>query len=742
MRRGWLAALVPLALIVGAVALRVVDPINLQDFRYKIFDGFQRLEPRSYEPAPVVVIDLDERTLEQVGQWPWPRTRVADLIAKLHNLGAPAIGLDMIFAEPDNTSPEQLVADWRDVPALRPAAEMLANSTVPSHDTLLANTLGQVNSVAGVVLSNQGTDSFGGGHTGIATIGDDPRPFLFPYDAAITNLEILDEAAAGVGALNVIPDHDGVARRVPVVLRQGEQIVPSLWAEALRVAQGASSLAIKSSGASDVQSLGRPSGVDSVRVGGATVRTDPNGQLWLYDTGPVAQRTVSAADVLDGSVDPARVRGKIALIGTSAAGLKDDQSTPLARGVPGVTLHAQAIEQAVHGSYLLRPAWAPGAEVVATLLAGLLVTGAFLTGRIGAVGLSALTILIVGGLFAGSWERFVNARQLLDPVYPALLTVACYVVTTYASFRRTEQEKRQVRQAFSFYLAPAMVERLTRQPDQLRLGGESRELTLLFCDVRGFTTLAESMTASEITSLLNRFLTPMTDAIMSANGTVDKYMGDAIMAFWNAPVDEPAHARRAIGAALEMRRRTRDLNAELKRDYELAELEPPPPLAIGVGLNTGTCSVGNMGSMQRFDYSALGDNVNLASRLEGMSKQYRVDLVFSEDTRLAAPDFPTLELDLVQVKGRTRPTRIHTVPGDELTGSEGFAALAERHAAMLAAYRGQRWDEARDLLQQCRELDPTAWMHGYYDLMAERIAILQATPPGPDWDGTFVAETK
>jgi adenylate cyclase len=742
MRRGWLAALVPLALIAGAVALRVADPVNLQDFRYKIFDGFQRLEPRAYQPAPVVVIDLDERTLKRYGQWPWPRTRVADLVARLHNLGAPAIGLDIVFAEPDKTSPEQLIADWRDVPALRPAAQMLAESAVPSHDTLLANTLGQANSVTGVVLSDDGTDRFAGGHAGIATIGDDPRPFLYAYDAAITNLQLLDSAAAGVGALNVIPDHDGVTRRVPVILRQDDRIVPSLWLESLRVAQGASSLQIKSSGASDVRSLGRPSGVDSVRVGGATVRTDPNGQLWVYDTGPVAQRTVSAGKVLDGSVDPARVRGKIALIGTSAAGLKDDQSTALARSVPGVTLHAQAIEQAVHGSYLLRPAWAPGVEVVATLLAGLLVTGVFLTGRVGAIGLSALTLLIVAGLFAGSWERFVNARQLLDPVYPTLLTLACYVVTSYASFRQTEQDKRRVRQAFAFYLAPAMVERLTRQPEQLRLGGESRELTLLFCDVRGFTTLAESMSASEITHLLNRFLTPMTDAIMSANGTVDKYMGDAIMAFWNAPVDEPEHARRAVATALEMRRRTAALNRELRQEAESAGLGPPPPLAIGVGLNTGLCSVGNMGSDQRFDYSALGDNVNLASRLEGMSKQYRVDLVFSEDTCRAVPGLAALELDQVQVKGRSQPTRIHTVPEDALADSPDFPGLAEQHAAMLAAYRAQRWEEARDLLARCRALDGTGWMHGYYALMAERIAILAADPPGPDWDGTFVADTK
>lgn len=741
MRLRWTALLVPLAVLLAALSLRVWDPSVVRDFRYTVFDAYQRIAPRPPQSAPILLVDIDEASLEAVGQWPWPRTQIADLVDRLTQAGAAVIALDIVFADPDMSSPDELIEAWRKIPAMRPAAEFLAESTVPDHDEVLADALGRAPIVLGNILSDNGNDSFDSSRFGVAALGRNPRPFLYDFNGAVTNLPVLEDAARGLGALNVVPDQDGVVRRLPALLRQGDTIVPALWVEALRVAQRESSFAVRSAGASQVESFGQNSGVESVRVGGAVVRTDANAQIWLHSARARPDRTVSAQEVLQGRVSADRIQGKIVFVGTSAPGLKDDVTVPLARALPGFQLHAQAIEQVVNAGYLSRPAWAKPVELLAVLIAGLMLTLAFGSGRLGAVGLGSLTIALLIAFTAASWQRYIDANQLFDPVFPGVAILAVYLVASYWGFRQTEVEKRRVRQTFSYYLSPAMVERLTRSNEPLRLGGEERELSLLFCDVRNFTDRAEQMSAQGLTRFLNRFLTPMTEAILDQNGTVDKYMGDAIMAFWNAPVDEPDHARRALIAAVDMRRRCASLNAALAAESD-PDAAPAPAVRIGIGLHTGVCSVGNMGSMQRFDYTAMGDNVNLASRLEGLAKQYAVDLVFSDSMHAAAPDIPALELDLVQVKGRETPTRIFTVPDDALLARAGYDRLAASHTQMLRAYRARDCGWARTALAACRELDPENTLAGYYDVMAARIDALAADPPPADWDGVYRADSK
>ena len=741
MRLRWTALLVPFAVLLAALALRVWDPPVVRDFRYTVFDTYQRIAPRPPQSAPTLLVDIDETSLEAVGQWPWPRTKIADLVNRLTRAGAAVVALDIVFAEPDTSSPDELIETWRQVPAMRPAAEFLAESTVPDHEELLANALGRGPSVLGNILSSDASGEFDNSLFGLAALGRNPRPFLYGFDGAVTNLPILENAAKGLGAINVVPDHDGVVRQLPALLRQDDTIVPSLWVEALRVAQRESSFAVRSAGASEVESFGQNSGVESLRVGGAVVKTDANAQIWLHSARARPERTVSAHDVLRGRVSADRLKGKIVFVGTSAPGLKDEVTVPLARALPGFQLHAQAIEQVVNASYLSRPAWATPIELVAVVVAGLLLTLVFWSRRIGAVGLGSLTIGLLVVFTAVSWQRYMDANQLFDPVFPGMATLAVYLVASYWGFRQNEMEKRRVRETFSYYLSPAMVERLTRSDEPLRLGGEDRELSVLFCDVRNFTDRAEQMSAQDLTRFLNRFLTPMTEAILDQNGTVDKYMGDAIMAFWNAPVDEPAHARRALAAAVDMRRRCASLNAALAEETDPVGTSAPQ-VRIGIGLHTGVCSVGNMGSMQRFDYTAMGDNVNLASRLEGLAKQYAVDLVVSDTVRAAAPDTPALELDLVQVKGRETPTRIFTVPDDTLTASSGYDRLVLRNGEMLTALRARDWDGARAALADCRDLDTEATLAGYYDVMATRIETLAADPPPADWDGVYRADTK
>jgi adenylate cyclase len=332
--------------------------------------------------------------------------------------------------------------------------------------------------------------------------------------------------------------------------------------------------------------------------------------------------------------------------------------------------------------------------------------------------------------------------MLFDPVTPSVAVFAIYLSSTIIGYLRTEAEKRHVRNAFGQYLSPVLLEELTKDPSRLKLGGDLREMTFLFCDVRGFTHISEQYKSNPqgLIKLLNRFMTPMTDIILSRRGTIDKYMGDCVMAFWNAPLDDPTHGEHGCESALVMLGALAQLNATLEAEA-LAEERTFHPLHIGIGLNTGQCVVGNMGSDQRFDYSVIGDPVNLASRLEGQSKMYGVTIVISENTFAAVPDWAAVELDLIVVQGKEEAIRIYTLLGDESMGrSESFAQFRSAHAKMIDAYRERRWEDALAALDRCRPQEPQ--LTGFYDLYAARIANFLEVPPPPDWNGVFVAKSK
>ena len=740
----WLKLILPATLLILSVMLRFHDPVLLQEFRFRIFDNYQRLAPRIYTDLPVLVVDIDDETLAKHGQWPWSRTVVAELVARLINAGAQVIALDIVFAEPDRTSPENLLASFGDTPAAQLLRDAIGSGNLASHDTIFADILAQGPTVGGFIPIDRDIGRLPAAKAGLAHSGDDPKPFLRAYPGAITNLQEIDEALAGGGSLSPVFDSDGVIRRVPLFVMVGEQIYPSLAVEALRVAQGASAMIIKSSGASGETAFGEQTGVNQVKIGQFVVPTDAEAAMWLRDTGAVKSRMLPAWQVMDGSAAPERLEGVIVFIGTSAAGLKDQHSTPLDQATTGVTLHAQMIEQILLGDFLERPDWADGIEMLSILLMGGLIIGMFWVPRLGTTGASVLSGVMVVGTIGFSWYAYTDLKLLFDPVYPSIVGVMVYSGTSFLRFLDTERERRRVRSAFSQYMSPTLVNRLAENPEQMKLGGEMRDLTLLFCDIRGFTSISERLDAQELTELINRFLTPMTKVIMEAEGTIDKYMGDCIMAFWNAPLNVLEHRRLGVLSALEMRRRLVALNAELALETA-AKNEPPIELGIGIGLNSGICCVGNVGSEQRFDYSALGDTVNLAARLEGQCKTYGVEVILSEGTIEGLDDMATLELDLIQVKGKTEPIRIFTVLGDtDLAASAGFKVLEAHHRAMLDHYRAQQWDRARADIENARALSDEAGLplSGVYDLFSERITDYEGASPGEDWDGVYISLEK
>ncbi|MDA1097775.1 MAG: CHASE2 domain-containing protein [Proteobacteria bacterium] len=748
---------IPVLMLMASLGLRLENPPFLQVFQLKLFDLYNQLHPRDYQPVPVATLDLDDETLSRSGlQWPWPRSKLAEMLARLFNAGAKVVAFDVVFAEPDRTSPRQALSIWLNQPSLdmeklSPAARAFSKpiiDSIPDHDEAFADIIGQIRDaakdhgvIAGVVLTNELSKNKPAVKAGYAVNGDDPLPFLNNYFGAVVNLPSIEAAASGIGSFNLTPESDGIIRRVPTFVRIDKQIYPSLSLEALRVFQGASTYILKSSGANLEENFGEKTGLNHIKVGRLEIPVDGEGRFWVHFAKSTSERVIPLWKVFEKDFDPALVAGKILFFGTSAAGLKDLRATPLNPAAAGVDVHVQTVEQILSGHFMERPDWADGMEKVFILVMGLILI--ILTPRFGAMPGAAISLGTAIGAVAMSWYLYTDKLLLVDPIYPGIAILAVYLSSSAIMYLRTEAERERVRGAFSQYLSPALVEQLAREPDRLRLGGESRNMSFLFCDVRGFTSISESFKSNPqgLTRLINRFLTPLTDAILARQGTIDKYMGDCIMAFWNAPMEDLQHPQHACESALAMFEELEKLNQDLETEA-LENGEEYKPLNVGVGINTGDCVVGNMGSEQRFDYSVLGDAVNLAARLEGQSKNYGVGIVIGEDTQsMINDDFATLELDLIAVKGKAEAVHIHTILGrKEMLQQQDFLALKAQHVAMLDAYRQQDWAKAHELLKECRSADGS--FGELYDMYEERVDFYMENPPDPSWDGVFVATTK
>jgi adenylate cyclase len=726
-----------LTILVGAAVIRWWDPFPVQGLRLIAFDSYQRLGPASPDvdlPIEVRIVDIDEESLSRIGQWPWSRATIADLLINLYRQGAAVVAFDILFSEPDRTSPEQalktLTADEAEA-----IAAVIAGK--PSHDQILADIVAQTPTVLAMALSNRPSPP-PPPKTGFAVAGDDPRPFIPSFPGASRNLDILDEAAAGIGSINWIPDRDQVIRRVPLIYRMDDRYIPTLTTEALRVVQGAGSYVLKSSNASGETAFGEVTGLNHVRIGGIEVPTDRDGGIWLQFRHANPAAYIPAWKALAGENDPGDVENRIVLVGTSAPGLIDLRATPLDEAVAGVEVHAQAIEHILSGRTIQRPDYALAVELAIIVVLGLILS--VVLPKITAVLSAILGLSVIAVLLAGGWLAYDSLGLLFDPSFPALSLFVLVTAATLYVYAGVERQRHEVRRAFSYYVAPTVVNEIIAHPEKLELGGAVRELTLLFCDVRNFTSISERMNAHELTHFINSLLTPLSEIILTNRGTIDKYMGDAIMAFWNAPLDDPDHARNACQSALAMIRRMDELNEEWRLEAEAAGRQHNL-VRIGIGINSGDCCVGNLGSSQRFDYSAIGDDVNVASRYEGLSKVYGVPIVLGETTIGRIPGLQAVELDVMRVKGRARPTRIYT-PYEALRIDGAVNGRhAERHAAMLQAYRGTDWDGAEAAIADCEALDIEG-LAALYALYRGRIAEWRQNPPPPDWDGTFTATSK
>ena len=728
------AVLLPLT-VLDPGPLRILETASL-DLRFRL---------RGIEtPGPeVAVVLVDDRSLATFGRWPLSRHLIAKAVEAIARDSAKLIVFDLLFAEPENPVSSEV----------REAARTAATHLSAPEDAPLRATLGRVaaddpDADLSATLRASGdvllplAFSFSGK-------AEDPAPDLSDqayqrFDSSPTEPEFpllpksvimpiapLATAATGLGHVNIAYDRDGAPRYDYLALQFNGDFLPSMPVRAAAAYLGV-----------PWPQVGLALG-SGVWLGAHRVPTDPAMRLLVNYRGPRGTiPTYSFVDLVQGRVAADRLAGRIVILGASFIGIADTNAAPFDNTpMPGSERMANVIDTIVTGDFIREnpPPW-PEITIAAVLLLAMLTgTGtALLPTRI-AVLASAAPLL--------AWcvaAQVAFARGLWLPVVnPALALTAAVLTTLLFRYGIVDQQRRRVQSAFRHYLAPDMVNALAAHPERLRLGGETRTMTLMFSDIRGFTSISETFKSNPegLSRLINRgFLTPMTGLIMARRGTIDKYMGDCVMAFWNAPLDDAEHADHACDSALAMLRELDHINVELKAEAE-AEDRLFHPLRIGVGINTGECVVGNMGSDERFAYTAMGDAVNLASRLEGQSKAYHLDIILGEATRQLAPSWAALELDLIAVKGKQDAVRIYGLLGDAaLARSPGFLAHMQCHERLLACYRQQDWAGAGAALAECRRYDDA--LAGFYDLYAERIAAYAANPPGPEWEGVFVAETK
>lgn len=651
-----LGVLLPIISVALGLGLLIVDPLPMQTLRNNVFDQYQRWHPRPYVDAPVRIVDIDEETLARLGQWPWPRTRLAELVQRLKTAGVAAIGFDVLLAETDRTSPKTMAKLWQLSGATRKTLDGL-----PDHDQMLAKSFEGAGVVLGFVLQSRAP---GGGATGEPDSGDTPglahQPFryvssgnspashLHAFDSVIPARPELEAAALGNGALNFVADHDGIVRRVPLVLNLSSNPVPSIAAESLRVAQGERNYVLKA--------LQQGNGLSEIRVGGYKIPTTAEGEIWVHYSRPVTNRYLPAWKILSGEIPDALLSGHIVFIGSSAQGLMDLRFSPLGGIMPGVEAHAQALEQILSGHILSRPDWAKAAEVIAIVVGGLAI--AFLSIRARAMMAASVTAAFLSLALAGGWYAFREHALLINTVTPALIFALAFVLGSLIHHFISEREHRWIKDVFSRYVSPNRVDYLVKHPEAMSLGGGRQECSFVFTDLANFTSLMESIDPGDAVAMLNTYLDQMISIAFHYEGTLDRIVGDSVAIMFSAPVPQADHRARALACALDMDAfaagYAKKLNAE--------------GIKFGItriGIHSGEVIVGNFGGSTMFDYRALGDPVNTASRLESANKQLGTNMCISAATLAGCPNAAVRPVGRLILKGKTEAIEVFEPLVDE-----------------------------------------------------------------------------
>jgi adenylate cyclase len=701
-------------LILVLAVIRIADPGPLVALREAGFDLMQRIAPRAPPDLPVRVVDIDERSLAEIGQWPWPRDTVADLVDRLAGYGAAVVVFDVLFAEPDRMSPARLAESFREQGFLSPTASAERLATLDT-DLGFAASLQGMPTVLGLAMLPQGAPP-PDAKAGFVELGATPSAGILPLMAAVSPLPVLAADAAGLGVISIDPMASAaVVRRVPLIWRTGTegQMMPSLSVEGLRVALGETTFLLR--GAADVPGL-----PEALQLGGFSVPLTERGEIWVRYRPDDPALYVPAAAVLAPGEDAAtraRIEGHIVLVGTSAAGLLDIRTTALGQNVPGVSIHAQVIEQVLSGNYLRRDALTEAAEVASFVFLGLIVVVVMsMAGPVWSIVAGA----VAGGAMTGaSWFAFTERGLLFDATFPVIGGFLAFAGVAAWQFIVADRDKRMIRRSFAHYVAPAILTEIEGRGHRLELGGVTKPVTIMFCDIRNFTPMAAGLSATALVDLLNRLFTDLGDEILAEQGTIDKFIGDAVMAFWNAPLDMADHPRRAVQAALRLRGALARFNAA-----NAGQQDGPKPVALAIGVATGMACVGNIGSRQRFNYTAVGDTVNLAARIETACRHVDCDILLAADTARHVRDFALLDAGALSLKGVAgRLDAAVLVGSPALAATPGFRALEESHLALLRAIRDGDAAGIGAHLDTCRHLVAAVepGLQGFYERLERRL---------------------
>lgn len=682
------ALLLPVVSILAGLLALLWEPLPLQILRNAAFDQYQRWQPRVYRQAPVRIIDIDDESLRRLGQWPWPRTRLAELLNALQHAGPAAVAFDIVFAEADRTSPQAMLDLWPLPPAVRQQI-----SRLPDHDAVLAEALAASPSILGYPLERNGPPGSAPETTArYVTLGENPLPYLHAFSGAIRPLPVLERAASGTGTVSFIPDADGVVRRIPLLVRLGDAPLPSLTAEALRLAQGTSNYLTLSLAENGV-------GLAGLRIGQLELPTTRHGEVWIHYSPPVAERYIPAWKVLAGEVPTESLAGHILLVGTSAQGLMDLRFSPLGGIIPGVEIHAQALEQMLAGEVLAVPAWRDGAAALAIVLGGLLVgcAGLYLDVSFSC----AIFLALIALLGSGSWVLFSRDGLLFDPMTPGLALTLSYALSGLTRHRLTERRQRWIKQVFSRYVSPNLVAYLIKQPDALQLGGRRQQCSFVFTDLAGFTTWIETVDPEAAVALINEYLDRMIAIAFAHEGTLDRIVGDAVVIMFSAPLPQADHQRRALACALEMQRFSKRYADQLvERGIAFGHTR--------IGVHSGEVIVGNFGGSTIFDYRALGDPVNTAARLESANKQFGTLTCVSEATLSGCPGWPARPIGRVILKGKSQELAVFEALDPEL-GEPASPEYLQAYALLAAGSAAAR--PAFEKLAAKHPTDPLAAFH-------------------------------
>ena len=628
------------AFAVVLLGVRIDNSDAVKILRYKTWDNFQIIQPREKLSDSVTVVNITEEDLKTYGQWPWPRHIMAMLHAKIADAGAILVNYNVLFAEPDRMSGVEYLKSMPMTNEMRiQLGEVLLDT-----DAVFSTVLKESQRAVLMMSVKNTTDTNLPSTTQIIEKGN-VKPWLYEYAGIVSPHAKVSAGATGMGVNVTSPEPDAVVRKMPVLIRINGKIYPSMILENIRLLNGSKRIKV----------IAKEHGIDEVLVSKkAGIPVNHNAEMYINYADPEMYINMSATDILTGNFNENKIKNRIVIVGLDAAGLSVLKYTP--HGLfTDQNITAQALDTLLTGKYLVRIPQADTYEIV--FMAFLLSLLIIVLPRTSVLLAVPLLLFVEAGVAYGAFMAYANKGFLVDASWIMLSVFLIWSHSTYNNFATQSRLRKQIKKQFEHYLDPGMVKKLQKDPSLLKLGGETRNMTFLFCDIRGFTPISEKYKGNPagLTKLINRFLTRMTDVIIANGGTIDKFMGDCIMAFWNAPIENKKHRQMAVKSALEMTVALAELNMHL-------QAEGLPQINIGIGINTGDALVGNMGSDQRFDYSVIGDAVNLASRLESSSKTLGKTIVIGEDTRHTIENvYPFDYIDSITVKGKTEEIKVYTI---------------------------------------------------------------------------------